>query len=113
MIYTQKEIYDYLSANPLGVDVFVGDVRGLNGDDYIFFDNGSDDLIGYDDKGYYQSYIQITVATRDFEDRKALVKYVKDYLNVTVTYDKAIDFEYFIARCECGILMHEDEIVSV
>lgn len=107
MIYTQKEIYDYMCANPLGIDVSVGDVKNLNGGDYIFLDYTNDELIGYDDRGTYQSYIQVTVATRDFEDRKTLVKYIKNYLNVSVMYEKAIDFEYFVARCTCGVLMHE------
>lgn len=108
MIYTQKQIYDYLCANPLGVDVSVGDVKNLNGGDYIFLDYTNDNLIGYDNNGTYQSYIQITTATRDFEDRKTLVKYIKQFLNVSVFYEKAIDFEYFIARCECGVLIDEE-----
>lgn len=109
MIYTQKEIYDYLTANPLNVGVSVGDVKNLNGGDYIFLDFTNDNLIGSDDRGVYQSYIQITVATRDFEDRKTLVNYVKQYLNVSVNYEKDIDFEYFLGRCECGVLMHEED----
>lgn len=107
MIYTQKEIYDYLLANPLGIDVSVGDVKNLNGGDYLFLDFTNDELISSDNEGCYQSYIQVTVATRDFEDRKTLVNYVKDFLNVSVMYEKAIDFEYFVARCTCGVLMHE------
>jgi hypothetical protein len=107
MIYTQKEIYDYLLANPLGIDVSVGDVKNLNGGDYLFLDFTNDELIGSDNRGCYQSYIQVTVATRDFEDRKTLVNYVKDFLNVSVMYEKAIDFEYFVARCTCGVLIHE------
>lgn len=109
MIYTQKQIYDYLCTNPLNVDVSVGDVKNLNGGDYIFLDFTNDELISSDDKGCYQSYIQITVATKDFENRKTLVKFVKDFLNVTVTYEKAIDFEYFVARCVCGVLLHEED----
>lgn len=108
MIYSQKDIYDYLSANPLGVTVEVGDVPSLNGGDYIFLDYTNDNLINYDNRGTYQSYIQITVATRDFEDRKTLVNYVKNYLSVSVTYEKAMDFEYWLARCTCGVLMHEE-----
>lgn len=108
MIYTQKMIYDYLLSNPLDVDVSVGDVENLNGGDYIFLDFTNDDLMGSDNRGTYQSYIQITVATRDFRNRKTLVEFIKNYLNVTVTYEKAIDFEYFIARCTCGVLMYEE-----
>lgn len=109
MIYTQKMIYDYLLSNPLNVDVSVGDVENLNGGDYIFLDFTNDDLMGSDNRGTYQSYIQITVATRDFRNRKTLVEFIKNYLNVSVTYEKAIDFEYFIARCECGVLMYEKD----
>ncbi len=108
MIYSQKDIYDYLSANPLNVPVEVGDVDSLNGGDYIFLSYTNDDLITYDNRGTYQCYIQITVATRDFEDRKTLVNYVKNYLNVSVTYEKAIDFEYWLGRCTCGVLMYEE-----
>lgn len=109
MIYTQKDIYDYLCANPLHVEVFVGDAENLNGGDYIFFDVTNENLIHYDDKGTYQAHIQITTATRNYDDRTILVNYVKDYLNVSVNYEKAIDFEYFIGRCECGLLLrHED-----
>ena len=108
MIYSQKDIYDYLLGNPLHVDVSVGDVENLNGGDYIFLSFTNEDLISYDDRGTYQTYIQITVATRDYENRKTLVEYIKQYLNVLVTYEKAIDFEYWLARCECGILMYED-----
>lgn len=109
MIYTQSQIFSYLRENPLRIDVSVGDVKNLNGGDYIFFDYTNDDLIGYDDKGTYQRFIQITIATRDFEDRKTLVNYVKKLLNVSVTYEKAIDFEYFVARCTCGVLMYEED----
>ena len=109
MIYSQKDIFDYLSANPLGTRVAVGDVSNVNGSDYIFLSFTNEGLISYDNGATYQTYIQITVATRDYEDRRKLVDYVKDYLTVTITYDKAIDFEYFLARCTCGVLMHEEQ----
>jgi len=110
MIYTQRQIYDYLSLNPLNVEVFVGDTENLNGGDYIFFDITNESLINYDDKGAYQTYIQITIATKNYDSRNMLVNYVKNYLNVSVNYEKAIDFEYFIARCECGILMKTEQL---
>ena len=108
MIYTQKQVYDYLLLNPLNVNVAVGDVSDLDGRDYLFLSYTNDEIIGADNKATYQTFIQITVATRDFEDRKTLVNYVKDLLNVTVTYEKAIDFEYYVARCNCGVLMYEE-----
>ena len=84
----------------------VGDVNELNGKDYIFLDYTDEELIGSDNRGEYQMYLQITVATRDFDSRKALVEYVKNLLNVTITYEKDFDFEYYIARCTCGVLMN-------
>lgn len=106
MIYTQKEIYDYLLANPLHVEVHVGALEDMNGQDYIFYDPLYDNIIGSDDKGVYRTRIQITVATRDFERNKTLVNYIKDYLNVSVNYDKSYEFEYYLTRCESGILMY-------
>lgn len=108
MIYTQSDIYNYLVNNPLHVAVDVGDVQDLNGADYIFLDYTGDDLIGSDNKGEYATYIQVTVATRDFENRKILVEYVKNLMNFSIAYEKDIDFEYYVARCTSRILMwHE------
>lgn len=106
MIHTQKELYDYLVANPLGTHVAVGDVKAMNGEDYIILDYQSDELIPADNRGAYQSYLQITVATKNFDDRKILTNYIKNLLNVNVTYEKSIEFEYFVARCNCGVLLY-------
>lgn len=108
MITSQKDIYEYLLANPLNVDVAVGNVEDLNGKDYIFLDFLNDELIGYDDKGAYQSFIQITVCTRDFDNRRILTEYVKDKFNVSVTYEKSLEFEYYLARCNCGLILYEE-----
>lgn len=109
MMYTQKEIWDYLVANPLSAPVNVGDIDLKNGRDYIFLDYVGDDVLASDNRGDYRRNIQITIATKNFENRNILVRYVKQLLNVSVQYDKAFDFEYFMARCECGILMYEDD----
>ena len=106
MVYTQKQIFDYLVANPLGVEVHVGALEDMNGQDYIFYNPLYDTLLGSDDRGVYRSRLQITVATRDFEDNKTLVNYVKDFFNVSVNYDKSYEFEYYLTRCECGVLMY-------
>lgn len=106
MIYSQKDIYDYLSANPLNTIVAVGDVEDLNGRDYIFLDYTGEQLIGSDNRGCYKTSIQVTVATRDFENRKILVDYVKQLTNFSITYEKDIDFEYYVARCTCEVLMN-------
>lgn len=113
MIYTQREIYEYLCANPLGVIVPIGDVGALNGRDYIFLDYTSENAIPSDNKGDYQTYLQITVATHNFDDRRTLTEYVKQYLPVSITFEKSLEFEYFVARCTCGVLMHPDEPISV
>lgn len=109
MIYSQKSICDYLVANPLGVAVAVGDVDDTNGDDYIFLDFTDDTIIGSDDKGVYLSHIQITIATRDWRRRKVLVDYVKAKFNVLPTYEKSDEFEYYLARCQMGLLVYGNE----
>lgn len=106
MVYTQKQIYDYLLANPIGAPVEVGDVDDLNGSDYIFFNYLYDTLIGSDDKGVYRSNINITVFSRDFENMKRQVDYIKDFFNVSVSYSHSNEYEYFTAICECGVLIH-------
>lgn len=105
MIYTQKEIYDYLKLNPLNVDVHVGDLEDLNGKDYIFLDYLYDTLIGYDNAGDYRREIQITVVTRDFEDREILVRYVKDKFNISVSYETSEEFFYYLARCRTEVML--------
>lgn len=106
MVYTQKQIYDYLVANPLGVKVNIGDLEDLNGQDYIFLNYLYDELIGSDDKGVYRQRINIMVATHDFDDRMTLTNYIKDLLNVSVTYERIDEYEYYTATCECGVLMY-------
>lgn len=108
MSYTQKEIYDYLKANPLEALVAVGSVETTNGADYIFLDYESDELIPSDNKGCYQTYLQVTIATRNFTDRKILTDYVKEFLPVSVTYEKSAEFEFYMAMCTCGVLIHEE-----
>lgn len=109
MIYTQRNIYEYLVSNPLNVDVSVGDVSDLNGSDYIFLDYINEVIIGSDNDGAYQTYIQITVATRDFENRNTLVNYIKNYFKVmSIDYEKSFEFEYYLARMSKGILMSDE-----
>lgn len=104
---TQKDIYDYLCNNPLGVEVHIGDLEDMNGKDYIFFDYLNEELISSDDRGCYQTFCQITIATRDFNRRKVLVDYLKNYINVSISYEKSDEFEYYLARCDFGALFYE------
>lgn len=103
---TQKEIFDYLKANPLNVAVHVGDLEDLNGRDYIFLDFLYDELIGFDNKGIYKTEIQITIVTKDYEDRRALVNYVKEGFNVSVSYETSDEFLYYLARCRTEVIIH-------
>lgn len=106
MAYSQKAIYEYLKANPLGVDVQIGDLESLNGKDYIFVDYTYDYVIPYDNTGMYKTVVQITVATRDYEDRRTLTEYIKKYMNCEVNYDKSSEYDYWMARCTATILLH-------
>lgn len=106
MIYTQKDIYDYLCGNPLQTPVFVGDADDMNGEDYIFLDYYNASPISSDDKGCYKTAIEIVVLTKDFDDRMTLTKYITDYLNCRVTFMKSDEFEYYMARCDTTILVY-------
>ena len=103
---TQKELYTFLLNNPLKVNVHVGSLEDLNGEDWIFLDFLTEDLIGSDDKGCYRTSLQITIATKDFENRKSLVRYVQGFLNVSVTYETSREFQYYLARCQSGVILN-------
>lgn len=103
---TQKELFDYLKANPLNVKVHYGDLEELGGEDYIFVDLINDNLIGFDDKGIYKTTIQITIATTDYDNRNTLTNYVKDFINVSCTYDRQNEYQYFIAILECEVIFN-------
>lgn len=104
--FTQKEIWDYLVDNPLGVKVHVGDLDDMNNQDYIFFDYLTDNPISADD-GYTDSKIgvQFSVLTKDFEDRKILVNYIKDMFVCTVSFDHSEEHEYYAAFMRCDLLI--------
>lgn len=105
--YTQKEIYDYLVANPLHTKVHVGDLEDLNGNDYIFLDYLSDTAMLRDDDADYQTTIQISVLTKNYEDRKTLVKYIKDKFLSAPTYSRSVEFEYYQAQFTTGVFIYE------
>ena len=103
--YTQKEIYDYLKANPLSVDVHIGDLEDMDGKDYIFLDFINDVAMLRDNNADYQSLIQISVLTKDFEDRKTLVKYIKDEFLSAPVFSKSEEFEYYQAQFTIGVFI--------
>ena len=107
--YTQKEIYEYLKANPLGTNVHVGDLEDMEGQDYIFLDYFSDNPILCDNDGYYQTIIEISVLTKDFEDRKTLVKYIKKKFLSTPSYSRSDEYEYYQAQFTTGVFLTDEQ----
>lgn len=103
--YTQKEIYDYLVANPLNIDVHIGDLEDMNGNDYIFLDYMNDVAMLRDNNADYQTLLQISVLTKDFEDRKTLVNYIKQEFLSAPTYSKSDEFEYYQAQFTIGVII--------
>ena len=106
--FTQKDIYDYLVANPLNVKVHIGDLEDMNGEDYIFLDYLNDVPMLRDNEADYQSVIQISVLTKDYEDRKTLVNYIKQKFLIAPTYSKSDEYEYYMAQFTTGVFVSED-----
>lgn len=96
--YTQKDIYDYLCANPYGAQVWIGDLYNMNGEDYIFLDYINETIIPSDNAGCYKTSIQIDVYTKDFVKRKQLVDYIKGLSQFSITYMPSNEGNYFLAR---------------
>lgn len=105
--FTQKEIYEYLLANPLGTQVHIGDLEDMDGQDYIFLDYLNDEPMLRDNEADYQSIIQISVLTKDYEDRKTLVNYIKQKFLIAPEYSKSDEFEYYQAQFTTGVFIHE------
>lgn len=105
--YSQKEIYDYLKANPLGTQVHIGDLEDMEGHDYIFLDYLEDVAMLRDNSADYQSIIQISVLTKDFDDRKTLVNYIKQKFLIEPAYSKSDEFEYYQAQFTTGVFISE------
>ena len=103
--YTQKEIYEYLKANPLNTKVHIGDLEDMNGEDYIFLDYYSDIPKLRDNDADYQTMIEISVLTKDFEDRKILVEYIKQKFLSTPTYSRSDEYEYYQAQFQTGVFI--------
>lgn len=104
--YTQKEIYDYLKANPLNVKVHIGDLEDMNGNDYIFFDVLNELTFNRDNDADYQTIIQISVCSQNYEDRKSLVKYIQKQFMSAPTYSKSNEAEYYVAQFTFGVLLN-------
>lgn len=103
--YTQKEIYDYLKANTLSVKVHIGDLEDMDGEDYIFLDYLNELPFLRDNTADYQTIIQISVCTTDFEKRKTLVSYIQKKFLSAPTYSKSTESEYYVAQFTFGVLI--------
>lgn len=104
--FTQKEIYEYLKNNPLGTAVHIGDLEDMDGQDYIFLDYLNDIAMLRDNNADYQNIIQISVLTKDYEDRKTLVKYIKEKFLSAPTFSKSDEFEYYQAQFTIGVFIY-------
>lgn len=103
--FTQKEIYDFLKANPLGTEVHVGDLEDMDGQDYIFLDYMNEEPMLRDNEADYQMIIQISVLTKDFEDRKTLVNYIKQKFLIAPEYSRSDESEYYQAQFTTGVFI--------
>jgi hypothetical protein len=110
--YTQKEIYDYLCANPLQTSVHIGDLEDLDGQDYIFLDFLNDVALTRDNNADYQTMIQISVTTKSFEHRKTLVKYIKNEFLSAPIFSKSVESEYYVAQFTIGVFLTEEGDIS-
>ena len=107
-VWTQTELKQYLESNPLNVKVEFGIITDLNNQDYIFVDLLREQAVGFDNNGLYLSTIQFVIATKDFDNRKTLVKYIKDMFTCSFSYDKADESEYYAAYCTTTLIMEEE-----
>lgn len=111
--YTQKEIYDYLVANPTDTEVHIGDLEDMNGEDYIFLDFLNDVAMLRDNNADYQTMIQISVTTKDFEKRKTLVQYIKNEFLSAPSFSKSQESEYYVAQFTIGVILTPEGDLSV
>lgn len=103
--WTQKELYDFLKANPLHTEVHVGDLEDMNGQDYIFLDYVNDVPMLRDNHADYQTIIQISILTKDFENRKILTSYVRDEFLTAPDYSFDDEHEYYQAQMTTGVFI--------
>lgn len=104
--YTQKEIYEILSDNPLGLEVKMGAVEDLEGQDYIILDYLNDLPVLHDDTACYQKQMQITTLTKDYEDRKTLIDYIQSNFLTPANYMMSDQSDYYIAQFTIGVFIY-------
>lgn len=106
-LYTQKELFDYLSDNPLHIPVHMGAIEDMEGKDYIVLDYLNQIAMTRDNTADYQQVMQITCLTRSYEDRKTLVSYIQDQFLTTITFMLSAESDYYIAQCTIGVFVYE------
>lgn len=105
--YTQKEIYEYLADNPLNIEVRMGAVEDMLGQDYIILEYLNDIPTLHDNTAIYQKQMQITCLTRDYEDRKTLINYVQAKFLTSANYTMSDQSDYYIAQFTIGVFIYE------
>lgn len=106
-MFTQKEIYDYLLANPLNTAVHIGDLDDMQGRDYIFLDYLNDLPMLRDNGACYQTIIHFSIYTKSYEDRKTLTKYIEDMFLISPSFRRSDDSEYYVADATTGVFINE------
>lgn len=104
--WSQRELFDFLEANPLGTKVHIGSLEDMNNQDYIFFDRITDNGIFADDGACYVTTIQFTIATKGYDDRDSLVDYLHTKLNINFSYSQTEEREYFVAQGQSALLLN-------
>lgn len=104
--FTQKQLGDYLSSNPYGIELYVGDKELKNGIDYIFLDYMNENIIPSDNKGCYTTTIQISIYCKDFAKRKKVVDYVKKLVQCSIEYEGSDEGNYYIAILRSEIFLN-------
>ena len=78
--------------------------------DYIFLDFLNDVAMTRDNTADYQTMIQISVTTKDFEKRKTLVPYIQKEFLSAPSFMKSQESEYYIAQFTIGVILTEDNL---
>ncbi|MFV0551757.1 MAG: hypothetical protein ACK5L6_07540 [Anaerorhabdus sp.] len=105
MIYTQQSLYEVLEKNPLRTEVYIGE-GSLENKDYIFLDYVEEKEIP-SDTPTYKTKIIINIYTKDIDDRKKLVDYMKPILKGSFIYTRDKEHSYFVATLSKFVYMYE------
>lgn len=113
MIISQSELFNYLKNNPLNVEVRMGAIEDLRGQDYIVLDMLNQTTTTFDNTAIYQTQVQISILTTSYEHRKALVKYVQDRFIAPAIFTMSAQSDYYVAQLQFGLFLYDEPPVSV